>query len=153
MKIGIIVHSHTGNTLSVANKLKDELIKKKYDVNVEQVIAVNEEPSAVTNIELKNIPEINTYDMLIFAAPVRGLSLSPVMKAYLLQIPSLQGKKVKCFVTQFFPFEWMGGKQSINQMKNLCKSKGVDVFETGIVNWSSKKREKKIECIIKNFCN
>lgn len=38
MKIGIILHSQTGNTLSVANKLKEKLISLGHTVNLEQVI-------------------------------------------------------------------------------------------------------------------
>jgi len=35
----------------------------------------------------------------------------------------------------------MGGTQTISQIKKICTSKGAAIFETGIVNWSSKKRE------------
>jgi flavodoxin len=141
MKIGIIIHSHTGNTLAVAQRLKDKLIGAGHLVNLEQVSAVNEDPSAVGNIQLKTIPSIDSYDALIFGAPVRGFSLSPVMKAYLSQLSSLKDRKVGCFVTQHFPYSWMGGNNSIKGMKNICQQKGANVLESGIVNWSHKKRE------------
>ena len=151
MKIGIIIHSHTGNTLAVAQKLNEELISAGHLVNLEQVIALNENPSAAGSIQLKTIPDTSAYDALIFGSPVRGFSLSPVMKAYLLQIPSLQGKKVSCFVTQFFPFTWMGGDRAIEQFKKACESKDVNVLETGIVNWSHRQREKKITEVLKKM--
>lgn len=144
MKIGIIIHSHTGNTLNVAERLKEELTKVGNLVSLEQVIAINEEPSKSGSIELKTKPDISSYDVLIFGAPVRAFSLSPVMKAYLLQVQSLKGKKVSCFVTQAFPYAWMGGNRSISQMKNSCESKGATILETGIVNWPQKQREKNI---------
>lgn len=142
MKVGIIVHSHTGNTLVVAQKLKEELTALGHLVTLEQVTAVNEDPSAAANVQLKTIPDISDYDALFFGAPVRAFSLSPVMKLYLSQIPSLQGKKVSCFITQSFPFPWMGGTRTIKQLKKLCEVKGAQVAESAIVNWSSKQREK-----------
>ena len=148
MNIGIIVHSHTGNTLSVAEKLKDKFLAEGHLVTLEQVTAVNEDPAAAANVELKTIPDIAGYDVLILGSPVRAFSLSPVMLLYLNQLPSLQGKKISCFVTQQLPFAWMGGNRSIKQMKKAIISKNGTVVETGVVNWSSKKREDLITDII-----
>lgn len=144
MKIGIIIHSHTGNTLSVAQKLKEVLLAAGQSATLEQVTALNDEQTDVNKIQLTKIPDAGAYDMLIFGAPVRGASLSPVMSAYLSQGPSLQGKKVSCFVTEFFPYSWMGGNRAIRQMKKICEAKGAKVYETGIVNWSGMQRKRKI---------
>jgi hypothetical protein len=38
----------------------------------------------------------------------------------------------------------MGGNQAIKQMKKACEAKGVSVFDTGVINWSHKQREEKI---------
>lgn len=149
MKIGIIVHSQTGNTLSVAQRIKEEFQAGGHSLFLEQVTAINDGQRGAGNVQLKVIPDISTYDMLIFGAPVQGFSLSPVMTAYLSQAASLQGKKIICFVTEFFPYPWMGGNRAIEQMIKLCESKGSNVLETGIVNWSSKKRPKQIEEIAK----
>lgn len=148
MKVGVIVHSKTGNTLSVAKRIQDKLIAAGHSVNLEQVVAVNEDPSAAGNIKLKTIPDTSIYDMLIFGAPVHGFSLSPVMKLYLSQLQTLKGKKVGCFITQSFPFPWMGGSRSIRQMITICKDKSGNVYEAGIVNWSNKERERKIADIL-----
>ena len=141
MNIGIIVHSHTSNTLSIAEKLKVRLLAEGNLVTLEQVTAVNEDPAAAANVELLAIPDITGYDMLIFGAPVRAFSLSPVMLLYLNQLSSLQGKKISCFVTQQLPFTWLGGNRSIKQMKKAVIAKNGTVNETGVVNWSSKNRE------------
>jgi flavodoxin len=151
MKVGIIVHSHTGNTLTVAQRLKEKLLAGEHSVILEQVMAVNEDHSAAVNIELKSIPDLNAYDGLVFGAPVRGLSLSPVMKAYLSQLPSLEGKKIGCYVTQYFPYPWMGGYRAIKQMRKECEAKGGKVFETGIVNWSHKERESRITDVLEKL--
>jgi multimeric flavodoxin WrbA len=148
MKVGIIVHSHTGNTISVAEKLRDLLLSAGHSVNLERVTAVNENPSARGNIQLQSTPDISEYEALIFCAPVRAFSLSPIMRMYLSQLPSLQGKKVSGFVTQHFPYPWMGGNRAISQMKESCTSKGTQMDATGIVNWSNKQREKMIDDIL-----
>ena len=52
MKIGIIVHSHTGNTLSVAERIRSELVEKGYDVELKRVSAENEDPKAKGTLQL-----------------------------------------------------------------------------------------------------
>jgi NAD(P)H dehydrogenase (quinone) len=148
MNIGIIIHSHTGNTLAVGEKLKDTLLAAGHQVRLERVTAVNEDPSARTKIVLESAPAIGDYDAVIFGAPVRAFSLSPVMKAYLQQLPDMQGKKAGAFVTEFFPFPWMGGNQAIGQLKKACAAKGIQVNPTGVVNWSNKKREAMIADVV-----
>lgn len=151
MKVGIIIHSYTGNTLSVAERLRERLLESGHTVSLERVTAVNEDPSAAKNVQLKSKPDISTYDALIFGCPVRGFSMSPVMKAYMQQLPLLKGKKVGCFVTQYFPFPWMGGDRSIGEMKQTCKDKGECVFDAGIVNWSHIRRESKIQDVLQKL--
>lgn len=151
MKTGIIVYSKTGNTLSVANKLMQKLIAEGHTVQLEQVTALSDGPTAKTPIRLENLPDIQTYDNLIFAAPVQAFSLCQVMNQYLAQLSSLQGKNVSCFVTQQLPFPWLGGNHAIRQMKNICQGKGSTVRKTGIVNWSSKKKEAMITAVLQEM--
>jgi len=152
MNIGIIVHSHTGNTLSVAVKLQERLKEKGIEATIERVVAANEDPSASGNVVLKSIPDTSKYDTLIFAAPVRAFSLSPVMKPYLSQLASLQNKNIGCFVTEHLPFPWMGGNKAIQIMTKLIEAKNGEVLVTGIVHWSSKKRDRMISDIINRLC-
>jgi hypothetical protein len=63
----------------------------------------------------------------------------------------LQGKKVACFVTEFFPFPWIGGNQAIGQMKKMCESKGATVGATGIVNWLNFRRKHQIHDVIERL--
>lgn len=152
MNIGIIVHSQTGNTLSVAQKLMEKLLENGHSVSLERVTAINDEQTDAGKIQLSEAPSVEKYDALIFGAPVRGMSLSAVMSAYLSKTASLEGKIIICYLTQFFPFPWMGGNRSIEQMKKICESKGGEIHETGIVNWSKPKREKKIAELADKFC-
>jgi flavodoxin len=145
MKIGIIVHSKTGNTYSVAEKLQEAISASGHDVSLLKVSAINDDEQDINKIRLDSMPDVSQYDALIFGAPVWAFSLSIVMRAYLSRIDSLSGKKAGCFVTQGLPFPWMGGKRSIRQFTEFCERKGAEVYATGIVNWP--KREKLIPLV------
>lgn len=151
MKVGMILYSKTGNTLSVAEKIKEALTAQGHSVNLEQVTAVFDDPRNNTLFRLENKPNTAPYDHIIFAAPVQAFSLVPVMKAYLDQLPSLEGRTVTCFTTQHFPKAWMGGLHTIKQMTQALKKKGARVEETGIVNWTGKTRDEQIQDIVKRF--
>lgn len=143
MKVGIIIHSHSGNTLQIAQKISEALLENGHQPSLQRVTATDEDPSA-KDVQLKDAPDTAEYDLLIFGAPVRAFSLSPVMRIYLEQLPSLAGKKVGFFITQHFPYRWMGGNRALQQMKATCKAKGCLVYGAGIVNWTSKQREQRM---------
>jgi len=141
MKIGIIVHSKTGNTYSVVKKLKEELLTLGHTVNIERI-----EP--VDGSKKPYYPNISEYDALVFGCPVHGASMSQALSSYLSQITSLKDKRVACLVTELFPYAWMGGNRAISQMKNSCEAKGAIIVGTGVVNWKRLHREKAIDELI-----
>ncbi len=149
MKIGIIVYSKTENTYSVAEKLKEKFQEKGHEAEIERVVPVGEVPPRAKNVEFQSKPELESYDALVFGAPVHAFSLAPPMKVYLEQIDSLQDKKIACFVTKGLKFNWTGGNQAIGKMKKISESKGGKVVGTDIVVWNKKKDEKIAELIRK----
>jgi len=151
MNIGIIVYSQTGNTNSVALKLKEELSATGHSVDIERVIPAGDAQPGAKDIQFESRPEVGTYDALVFGAPVEAFSLSQVMKSYLSQVASLKGKKVACFVTKGLPFYWTGGSRAIVQMKKICDSKDAAICGTGIVVWMGKGREKKIADLVEKL--
>lgn len=151
MKIGIIVYSQTGNTYSVATKIKEALIKKGHSVEIDKIEAIRETKQNVNNIKISKMPDVEKYDGLIFASFVEAFSLCPVMDTYLKQLKSLNNKKIAVYVTQFFPYPWMGGKHAIKQMKKNLILKGNAITETGIVNWKNKNREQIIQKLVEQF--
>ena len=153
MNIGIIVYSQTGNTYSVATRLQRELLKKGYKVIIERIEVEGNEQPRKNPFKLKNIPKIDKYDLVIFGSLVEAFSLSPVMKTYLNQLPVTDNKKISCFVTQFFPYPWMGGNKAIKQMKKICNDRKLEVIETAVINWSNKKRLLMIEEAINKIIN
>lgn len=148
MNIGIMVHSHTGNTLFTAKILQEALSSAGHEAVIHSVSAVNDMEADHQKIKLDSRPETAMYDALIFGAPVRGFSLSPVMRAYLNGIGSLNGKKTACFVTQHLPYAFLGGNRALRQMGALCRLKGSAPLGTGVINWSKQEaREKQIEAL------
>ncbi len=140
MNIGVIVYSETGNTLSVASKIKEGLASLNHQV--ELIELKNVSPNK-TQPKLELIPNIDTHDGLVLGSFVEGFQLSRVFKLFLEEVSSLENKKIVCFVTQFFPFRWMGAKQTLKKMKNMCELKGATPYCAGVVQWSRKSSRKK----------
>jgi len=142
MNIGIVVYSWSGNTLSVAERLKERLAAAGHTVNLEQVTVVGERKRGAREFELATKPDVSPYDAVVFGSAVEAFSLSSVLTAYLKGVGSLEGKKVACLVTQQFPYPWMGGNRAIGQMRKLCKAKGGTIVGSAVVNWAKSRREK-----------
>lgn len=156
MKIGIFVHSHTGNTYSVAEQLRDKLKIGGHLATIVKLEPVGGEDTNQMDLSKINFdpkPEISGYDEVVLCAPVRAFSISPVLSAYLNKVESLQEEKIDLFVTQGLPYSWMGGKRALSQMKKRCEEKGATVGKIGIINWNSKKRETMISDLIERFGN
>jgi len=151
MNIGIIVHSQTGNTYSVASKLKEKLVTLGNEVELERLKVIGEDKPGKKDVTLEKIPETGKYDTIIFASPVHAFSLSQVMAACLKQINSLKGKNVGCLMTQYFPFPFLGGNRAMRQIINICVRKEATIFGTGIVNWSRSNREEQISKIVESM--
>ncbi|PTQ84909.1 NADPH-dependent FMN reductase [Trichococcus patagoniensis] len=148
MEIGIIVHSLTGNTLSVAERLQERLTADGHEVEIERLQTIGEEKineAKIENVKLKIYPDPQANDLLIIAGPVRGASASAVLKHYFSEIGQLEGKPALLFVTQAFPFPWMGGNRALKQMAALCEEHGADVIGKGVINWMNPRRERQIE--------
>jgi len=144
LNIGMIVHSQTGNTHSVALKLEEKLTAAGHSVNLERLKVVGGYEPRKKDIQFETLPNVEQYDALVLGSPVEAFSLSPVMVSYLKQIGSLQNKDVAFLVTQAFPYPWLGGNRAVRQMKRACESKGATVCGSGIVNWMKKRREQQI---------
>jgi flavodoxin len=152
MNIGIIVYSETGNTLSVAQRIKDSAQAKGHTAVLERITMEGKiEPGKPINITYS--PDAAKYDALIFASPVMAFSLNPVMKAYLEKLPDLKGKKAGCFVTQGLPADWMGGNKAVKYMSAALKKAGADVMASGIVHWKDEtKREAQAAKTVETLC-
>ena len=151
MKIGILVYSQTGNTLSVVEKIEQQLKAKGHEVQVEKlkVSGTGGDPS---KMQLEAIPQVEGYDGLVVASPVQAFSLAQPMVKCLSGCGNLTGKRVALVTTQQLSKPWLGGNHAIRQMKTACEAKGGIVSASAIVNWSSKKRDEMIGLAVENTC-
>jgi len=145
LKIAIIIHSKTGNTKSVAERIQEKLVAQGHQVMLEEIAGSDDEEMKLAKIILTKSPESEEYDGYVFGAPVRAFCLSPIMKAYLSKIQDLQGKPVYCFLTQHFRFRFLGGNNALKQFKQALNQKSALILGTNIVNWKNKKRSQLIE--------
>lgn len=86
-------------------------------VELKKLNVVGGDKPGKKDVILEEIPELKQYDIIIFASPVQGFSISPVMATYLKQNHSMQGKNVVCLMTQLLPFPFLGGNRAMRQMK------------------------------------
>ncbi|PNS36530.1 MULTISPECIES: flavodoxin domain-containing protein [unclassified Mesotoga] len=138
MKIGIIAYSKTGNTLYVAEKLRDELISAGKEASV---------------VRLRSeTPDLERYEGLVFCTPVNGGAPADTMKSYLAKMKSLEGKKVALMATGLFPAA-LGRRQTLAYMKKICREKGAEICGEASVGWWSFGRERKIERLVDDLAS
>ena len=152
MKIGLIIYSLSNHTLSVANKLKENLALAGQEVILEKIEII--EPAVLNNEDapLKSKPAATPYDVIVFGSPVRGGVLPPPMKKYFEQVDSLAGKKVAILVTGFFPAKW-GRNQVTAQMIEILEGKGAQICGQGSVGWFSLNRKQQIAKAVNSLVN
>lgn len=151
MKIGLIIHSQSGHTYSVAQTLQKKLTAVGHSVIIERLNPIGDAHPGVKNLQLASIPDTAPYDALVFAAPVWAFTLSPVLTTYLNRVSSLKGKKIACFVTMGLPFPWMGGTRAIARIKSICESKGATIAGAEIIKWAGTPSEDKLAQAIDNL--
>jgi len=148
MKIGIIVYSYTNNTLTIANQLKTALSGKGYDVGIESIKAMNEDPNN-THIVLTQSPDITQYDKVIFASCVRGFDCALILKEYVKNLNSLNSLKCAGFVSQYFPWDALGGNQALKRIQSLVESKNGQFYPLRSVHVKSRQKVNQIN----DLCN
>jgi menaquinone-dependent protoporphyrinogen IX oxidase len=150
MNVGILVYSHTGHTLAVAEKLKEALSAAGHTVDLERLETVGAVALAATDVQLKNVPPIDGYQALVLGTAVRGGQPAPAMAGYMVQLPSLEGMQVACLATGFFPAQW-GRNQTLAKMAELCASKGATVCGSESVRWPSLRRKRRTAEVVKEM--
>jgi len=142
MKQCLVYYSKTGNTRNVAEKFKN--------FDLFEVKASSDDPN-IQYPKLTFIPDITDCEYVIFATPVHGFQISKIMKIYLETIDSYKDKTIDLYITHFFPFSWMGGNSSLNQMKKIIESKGGVVRNMTSINWKNRKKNQIIQKMIDTY--
>ena len=137
MKILVIVHSKTGNTLKFAEKIAEKLKAKG---NAVDVVRLETDPPVASGtarqhppFSITNLPDPESYDAVLAGGPTWAFTASPVIYEAIRQIKDLKDKKAACFTVQAFPFAFMGGNQSVGLMKKELEAKGARVAVTASV--------------------
>jgi flavodoxin len=152
MNIGIILHSQTGNTYSVGQKIEEKLKADGHSVKLIRIRTKDAADKNEKDIRLDCMPEVKDYDALVFGGWIQAFNLYPGVSMYLNQLPSLSDKKVTCFLTQHFRYKWMGGMIGLSKMKKILTSKGAIVLTAEIINWSEEnKRVKQIADLVEKI--
>ncbi len=150
MKIAIIVHSKTGNTLKFAEKIKEKLTAAGHEVDLTHLQTAT--PVDGKSIRQKNgisftsLPDVSSADAVLFGGPVWGFNPSPViLQAMLALAHQMKGKLMLPFLTMGFPFAWMGGKGSLNRMRRTAGTMGARVLNGAIVTGQRKGFDERLE--------
>ena len=124
MHIGIIVHSQTGNTWSVAVKLKEELEKAGHSAALERLKVAGDSKPGTPDARFEALPDLTPYDGLVFASHVEGFALPPVMQRYLADMAPLNGKPVAPSADPIFPVPLDGGKADAAADEGALRKEG-----------------------------
>ena len=151
MKIGMVIFSHTGHTWEVAEKLKKRLEQDKHKVTLERLMVKGGYQTNMQTVEFEKLPDLSKFDGLVVGAPVMAFGLCPPMKQYLGQMGRLDGKKVACLTTEYFPYKWLGGNNAVRRMRQACLAAGGTVLAGDVVNWGRKDRDRRIDDVVEKI--
>ncbi|MBS3990570.1 MAG: flavodoxin family protein [Erysipelothrix sp.] len=147
MNISIIVHSQTGNTLSVAQKLKTRLEETGHFVSLSHIKDIdskdtsNQQPGTIFLGD--ELPEKS--DVLVLAGWVQAFSLCQGFSSFLNNWSTIKAHQTHVFVTHHFPYAWMGGNNAVSQIKSILSNQNITVSSSKVFNWSNKNNPKQID--------
>ena len=147
MHIGLIIYSQTGNTLHIAQRLQAKLNELGHHVSLTHIKSKNDENQFQEPFEMiiQGDPIQTKYDVVVFGAWVQAFNLCFGFRSFLNQLEEISAQQVHAYVTQHFPFPWMGGYQAISTMKKLLIKKSIKVHSTQVFNKMNKKMDTHVE--------
>lgn len=128
MKVGIVIHSQTGNTASFAGRIAEALREKGHEAEIHLLRPVGVVRPSSKKIEFRRDPDLSEYDTILFGCPVWSFSASNVITSYLNNISTLKNKRVLPFVTHSL-FRFLGAQKAIDRMTSLLDMMMADVLE------------------------
>jgi len=132
MKVLILVHSLTGNTLKFAEAIKGQLAQKGNQTSLVQLRTdppLEGKGKDPKDFRITNLPECSGYDIVLLGCPVWGFSPSPVAMKAVKEVKGLSGKRFMPFATQSFPIAALGGKRTLNVLSNEAGKKGARIVQ------------------------
>jgi flavodoxin len=152
MKIGIFVHSQSGNTAKLGLAVTHALREKGLDVSIELLRPLGKIHPRVKHVQFRSLPEVEEYDIILFGGPIWAFSASPVIVSLLKQLETLKGKKAMCFTTSGFPTAFSGAKRALIRMSDLCEGLGAKVLPGVALFWGLYCGKKKLDMTVEEIC-
>jgi NAD(P)H dehydrogenase (quinone) len=151
MKVGIFVHSQSGNTAKLALAITHALRDKGHTVDVELLRPIGKVAVRARHVEFRTLPETDEFDTLLVGGPIWGFTASPVVVSLLNQLKSLKGKKVLFFLTSGFPSAISGCKGAQTKVKKLLEELGATVLEGESLSWGFWCSKKRMEATVEKI--
>jgi flavorubredoxin len=152
MRIGVFVHSHTGNTARLGLAITHTLREKGKDVSVELLRPVGKVNPGTRRVEFKNFPDVTVFDILLFGGPIWAFNASPVITSALKQLTSLKGKKTLFFLTSGLPSPLSGCNRAQKIIRDMFEQLGASVLEGESLFWGLWCGKKRLDSAARRIC-
>ena len=153
MKVGIIIHSQSGNTASLASAIGAALREKGAETDIHLLRTDKPVKPNTKNIGFRKMPDLSEYDTVLFGAPVWAFNASPVIVSYLKELDNLKGKRALPFVTHASPWKFLGTTKALSRMSDLLDMLAAEVLEgedmQRLFKENSKKKDSAVSSIVK----
>jgi NAD(P)H dehydrogenase (quinone) len=152
IKIGIFVHSQSGNTAKLGLAVTKALRGKGHDVSVELLRPVGKVNPWSRSVTFRTMPEMEEFDIVLFGGPNWAFGSSPVIVSLLKQLSTLKGKKTLFFITSLLPDSFSGAKRGIARVNELSDGLGATVLPGVPLFWGLWCGRKKLEATVETIC-
>jgi flavodoxin len=135
MKAVIAVHSQSGHTALLAKQTAGVLNAAGHETDLQLLRPKAFAKPRMKNVELKDVPDVAPYDLVIVGGPVWAFSASPVTMSFLSSIPNLKGKKALALATYSLPFKGFNANRAISAIEAQLDLLGADVLPGEALHW------------------
>jgi len=155
MNVGIVIHTTSGHTLAFARAIEEILKQKGHEVEILYLRTVGRvTPTGSGNFSIKNPPELDEFNTVLFGGPVWAFKASPVIMKFLAdEVKSLKNKKALSFVTMGLPFKFTGGDRALRMMDEQLEASGADVVEGEKLLYFFKTDKEKMVAAAQRICD
>ena len=153
MNIGIFVHSQSGHSSAMGMAITKKLRENGHSVDIQLIQTSGRVHPRMKHVELRNeVPDLSAYEAIIVGGPIWAFTASPVVSAFIKEIPGLKGKKALCFTTSDFPTAVSGAKGALKKLSAQLEELGAEVLPGEAFFWGLWCNKKKMEEAVQRIC-
>jgi len=145
------IHSQTGNTLAAANTLFGIARDTGGTAELAVIVPSSEQETDPAKITISPVPDCSGADLIVIGGPVHGASATAAVRKAISEMTGMKDKPVVLFVTEFFPFAWMGGSRAVKQMEEAAAARGAKIVCKEIIHWKRRDRQKQLDAFADAF--